>query len=180
MNSMIYDDLFRYTGKRSFRLLVRYFLFTPGFRYSFFYRKAQNSNWIIFRLLWEFLRRGCMLRTGIQIPASTKIGKDFRIVHFGHIVINPNAIIGKNFNVAQGVTIGSAEGKNKGTPIIGDNVYIAANAVVVGKIKIGNDVFIAPNAFVNTDVPDGCLAIGNPAVIVQKEKSSQKYIVYKV
>ena len=109
MNSMIYDDLFRYTGKRSFRLLVRYFLFTPGFRYSFFYRKAQNSNWIIFRLLWEFLRRGCMLRTGIQIPA-----------------------------------------------------------------------FIAPNAFFNTDVPDGCLAIRNPAVIVQKEKSSQKYIVYKV
>lgn len=121
-----------------------------------------------------------MLRTGIQIPPETNIAEGFRVVHFGHIVINPMAKIGKNFNIAQGVTIGSAEGKRSGAPIIGDNVCIQPNAVVVGGITIGDDAFIAPNAFVNIDVPAGCIAIGNPAEIIIKEKASAKYIVYKI
>ena len=121
-----------------------------------------------------------MLQTAIQIPSATKIGKGFRIVHFGHIVINPNAIIGENFNIAQGVNIGNAEGKRKGTPVIGNNVYVAANAVIVGDVKIGDDVFIAPNSFVNIDIPNGCIALGNPAQIIQKDFASKKYIVYKV
>ena len=121
-----------------------------------------------------------MLRTGIQIPCQTSIKEGFRIVHFGHIVINPDTIIGKNFTVAQGVNIGSAEGKRKGVPTIGNNVYISANAVIIGNVKIGNDTLIAPNAFVNVDIPDGCIAIGNPAQIINSENSSAKYIVYKV
>ena len=176
----IYDDLYRYTGSRQFTSLLRYIFFTPGFRYTYFYRKVQRANFFPIRIFWEILRRNCMLKTGIQIPPQTKIGGGLRIVHFGHIVINPDAIIGKNFNVAQGVNIGNAEGKRKGTPIIGDNVYVAANAVIVGNVKIGNDVFIAPNAFVNIDVPDGCIALGNPAQIIQKEKASSVYIIYKI
>lgn len=121
-----------------------------------------------------------MMRTGIQIPAETKIENGFRISHFGHIVVNPDTIIGKNFNICQGVTIGHSEGKYKGSPIIGNNVSIQPNAVIVGKINIGNDVLIAPNAFVNCNVPDGAIAIGNPAQIIQKVKSSSKYIVYSI
>ena len=121
-----------------------------------------------------------MIRTGIQIPLETKIDKGLRIVHFGHIVIHPCSVIGKNFNISQGVTIGHAEGKKRGTPIIGDNVCVQPNAIIIGKIRIGNDTLIAPNSFVNIDVPDGCIAIGNPAVIVKKEKASEKYIVYKI
>ena len=119
-----------------------------------------------------------MLRTGIQIPEQTIIGKGFRIVHFGHIVINPAAIIGKNFNISHGVTIGSAEGKMKGNPLIGNNVSIQTNAVIVGGINIGNDVLIAPNAFVNFDVPDGAIVIGNPGKIILQNRASAKYIVY--
>lgn len=180
MGNIIYDDLYRYTGKRNLKLLVRYILFTPGFRYTFFYRKAQYAENSYSRFFLEFFRRRCMLQTAIQIPSATKIGKGFRIVHFGHIVINPNAIIGENFNIAQGVNIGNAEGKRKGTPVIGNNVYVAANAVIVGDVKIGDDVFIAPNSFVNIDIPNGCIALGNPAQIIQKDFASKKYIVYKV
>ena len=138
------------------------------------------SKNMISRFFWEFLRRQCMMRTGIQIPYQTTIAEGFRIVHFGHLVINPDTVIGKNFNVAQGVNIGSAEGKRKGVPTIGDNVYVAANAVIIGDVKIGNDVLIAPNAFVNIDIPDGCIAIGNPAQIMKSDNASAKYIVYKV
>jgi serine O-acetyltransferase len=124
--------------------------------------------------------RRTMLKTAIQIPYQTVIGDGFRIVHFGHIVINPATIIGKNFNIAQGATIGSAAGKRSGSPRIGDNVCVQPNAVIVGNVIIGDDAFIAPNAFVNIDVPSGCIAIGNPAKIIEKQNASSKYIIYKV
>ncbi|HET53781.1 MAG TPA: hypothetical protein ENN33_01030 [Ignavibacteria bacterium] len=60
------------------------------------------------------------IKYGIQIPVGTEIGSSFYIGHFGNIVVNPNAKIGKNCNIAQGVTIGqSNRGKRKGFPIIG-------------------------------------------------------------
>ena len=180
MKFNIYDDLYRYCGDRTFKSLLRYLLFTPGFRYIFFLRKTQNASHTISRVFWKLILRQVMLRTGIQIPPETSISDGFRIVHFGNIVINPLAVIGKNFNIAQGVTIGYAEGKNAGAPIIGDNVCVQPNAVIVGGVKIGNDAFIAPNAFVNIDVPEGCIALGNPATIIYKEKASAKYIVYKL
>lgn len=46
-------------------------------------------------------------------------------------MINPNTIIGKNFNISQGALIGNAQGKNKGAPIIGDNVCLNANAIII-------------------------------------------------
>lgn len=180
MKHNIYDDLYRYSGKRSLALLLRYFFFTPGFRYVFLYRKTSNSSFMIQKILWKVLLRRCMLSTAIQIPELTNIDKGFRICHFGHIVVNPATVIGKNFNISQGVTIGHAEGKIKGSPKIGDNLSIQSNAVVVGGINVGNDVLIAPNAFVNFDVPDGSIVIGNPGKIILKEKASAKYIVYKV
>jgi serine O-acetyltransferase len=121
-----------------------------------------------------------MRKTGIQIPAKTKIGAGFRIVHFGHIIINPNAKIGKNFNIYPGVTIGHSEGKMFGSPSIGDNVCILSNAIVVGGITVGDNSVIAPNSFVNFDVPDNAIVLGNPGKIILKDKPSAKYIVFAV
>lgn len=121
------------------------------------------------------------VKTGIQIPVGTKIGLGMRILHFGTIVVNPYAVIGKNFNIAQGVLIGDSEGKNAGVPTIGDNVYCGANSIIIGNAKIGNDVLIAPGAFVNFDVPDNSIVIGNPGRIIQRDSSpTKKYIVFPI
>lgn len=104
-----------------------------------------------------------------------------RILHWGHIVVNPGVVIGRNFNIAQGCLIGNAEGAPKGTPVIGDNVYMSANSIIIGGVKIGNNVLIAPGAFVNFDVPDNAIVIGNPGKIIQRESSpTDKYIVYSI
>lgn len=64
---------------------------------------------------------------------------------------------------------------------ISDNVIINANAVVVGGVKIGNNVLVAPNAFVNFDVPDDSIVIGNPGRIITRNSSpTAKYLVYTV
>ncbi|NDV78854.1 serine O-acetyltransferase [Dysgonomonas sp. 511] len=176
--SFIYDDLYRYIGNRSLKSLFRYTLFTPGFRYIYFLRNCQKKNWLF--PLYFFLLRRYSIKYGIQIPYQTSIDRGFRIVHFGLIVIHPGAIIGKNFNIAQGCTVGSSEGKKRGTPIIGDNVCMQPNSVVVGNIKIGNNVLIAPNSFVNFDVPDDSIVINSQNKIIRRDNPTGKYIVYKL
>ncbi|WP_195407920.1 LbetaH domain-containing protein [Bacteroides congonensis] len=181
MNDQIKKDLFRYVGNDCHRLLIqlRYIFFTPGFRYTYYMRKVQQGG--CFKFFWMGMQRLCMERTLIQIPYQTQIGEGLYIGHFGHIIINPGCKIGKNFNIAAGVLIGNAQGKYAGTPTIGDNVKVGQNAIIIGKINIGNDVLVAPGAFVNFDVPDNCIVIGNPGKIIQRNSSpTVRYIVYPV
>lgn len=67
-------------------------------------------------------------------------------------------------------------GKRKGCPTIGDSVWIGANAVIVGKIRIGNDVLIAPLTYVNFDVPSHSIVIGNPGRIIHRDGATDGYI----
>lgn len=71
-------------------------------------------------------------------------------------------------------------GAKAGVPRIGDNVFLGTNSIVVGKIKIGNDVLIAPGAYVNFDVPDHSIVIGNPGKIIAKENATRGYIASPV
>ena len=66
--------------------------------------------------------------------------------------------------------------QNTGVPVIGNQVWIGANATIVGKIKIGDNVLIAPNSYVNFDVPDNSVVIGNPAKITSNERATTGYI----
>lgn len=123
--------------------------------------------------------RRMMFKTGIQIPVGTIIGPGLKIGHFGNIVVNPSAIIGRNFNISNGCLVGNAQGKHAGAPVIGDNVVMFANSMVVGGVTVGNDVLIAPGAFVNFDVPNNSIVLGNPGMIISRESSpTKKYIVY--
>lgn len=102
------------------------------------------------------------------------------MAHVSGITINPEVKIGRNCNIHKGVTIGRENrGARRGSPVIGDEVWIGINASIVGKIHIGNDVLIAPNSYVNFDVPDHSVVIGNPAVIRRCEHATEGYINYK-
>ena len=183
MNNYIKEDLFRYIGKDANQILMqlRYILFVSGFQYIYFFRKTQGACCKLTRLFYAALLKLCSYKFAIQIPAETKIGRGFRIVHWGHIVVNPGTIIGKNFNISQGCLIGNAQGKKCGTPVIGDNVCMNANSIIIGGVKIGNNVLIAPGAFVNFDVPDISIVIGNPGQIIERPSSpTDKYIVFPI
>ena len=71
-------------------------------------------------------------------------------------------------------------GARRGTPTLGDDVWIGTNAVVVGKITVGSDVLIAPLAYVNFDVPDHSIVIGNPARVIPRENATAAYIENRV
>lgn len=171
LKTIIEADMKRYYDKVPFvkPIQVRYL---RTYRKASFYSK-KSIRGIFYRIKLNYLSE----KSGIQIPTRAKIGKGFYIGHFGTIIINPDAIIGENVNIATGVTIGKTNrGEKKGVPVIGSNVWIGTNAVVVGNIKIGDDVLIAPNAYVNVDIPDHSVVIGNPAIIHSKENATEGYI----
>lgn len=157
-------DLSRYKNKKEIPL------------FQIYYRKLQKSKGII-RLLNSFLFRIFKNYNHIELSAATQIGEG---LYFGHpycITINPNVIIGKNCNIHKGVTIGQENrGERKGTPVIGNNVWIGINSTIVGNITVGNDVLIAPNAFVNKDIPNHSIVFGNPCIVKHKENATQGYI----
>lgn len=98
-------------------------------------------------------------------------------MHPYDITVNSNAKLGENVTLFKGATIGSIRsGNRKGLPKIGNRVVVGLNATVVGNISIGDNVFIAPNAFVNFDVPDNSVVIGNPGIIKHKENAAVDYL----
>jgi serine O-acetyltransferase len=157
--------------------------FTQSFWAVFQYRVAQKVYQLKIPIVNTILKLICLIwqklieiTTGISIPASAKIGHSFYIGHFGGIILNANSIIGNNCNISQGVTIGvSGINENRGVPIIGDNVYIGANAVIAGKIKIGNNVLIGACSLVNIDVEENAVMLGVPAIKISN-KGSFNYI----
>lgn len=182
MNTIVLKDLWRYEGVNCHKKCVqlKYRFFVPGFRYSYLLRKCQSCKPFV-RWFYRLCLRRCSLKTHIQIPWHTTIGEGLYIGHWGTIVINPEAVIGKNFSCAGSILIGNSQGKRAGTPVIGNNVRMGQFSVVVGGVHIGNDVVIAPGAFVNFSVPDNSIVIGNPAKVIHQDSSpAKKYIVYSV
>jgi serine O-acetyltransferase len=120
-------------------------------------------------LLNLFLQKLAVLRhrfwsvvTGADIPINTRLGGGLLLPHPNGIVIHPNVSVGPNCLIFQQVTIGTRGCKS--APVIGGHVDIGAGAKVLGPITIGNHVEVGANAVVLTSIPDGCIAVGIPAV----------------
>ena len=180
MNKTFKKDLYRYYGEAGESFIKR--MFGPlELKYIALFRKANTCRFMPLKIFLMLKLKHLSNKTKIQIPARTSIGEGFYIGHLGRIIINPDAKLGKNINIATGVTIGSENrGKRKGAPTIGNDCWIGTNAVIVGNIKIGSDVLIAPLTFVNFDVPDHSIVIGNPGRIIPKENATEDYICNRV
>lgn len=172
MLKQLKNDLYRYSETISLKSWMKYYILSPGFHYICWFRlvsKYKNPilKYILFRK---------MVKYGIEIYPGTNIGKGFYIGHWGGIVINSQVVIGDNCNISQDVTIGQVNrGNNKGAPIIGNRVYIAPGAKIIGNIKIGDDVAIGANAVVTKDIPDNAVVVGVPAKVISYE-GSKEYI----
>ncbi|WP_448619344.1 serine O-acetyltransferase [Geodermatophilus sp. URMC 65] len=111
---------------------------------------------------------------GIDVPYTTSIGSGFYIGHFGGIVVNERAVIGRNCNISQQVTLGQANrGRRKGYPVVGDDVYLGPGAKVVGAVRIGDDVAIGANCVVTEDVPDHAVVVGVPGRVISLDGSAE-------
>ncbi|HEY0681403.1 MAG TPA: hypothetical protein VGD45_03640 [Steroidobacter sp.] len=118
---------------------------------------------LLFDPVYAILNFFIQVLWGIEIPRRARIGPGLYIGHYGGITVSSGAVIGRDCNLSQNITIGvSGAGPKRGAPTIGDNVYVAPGARLVGKIKIGNNVKIGANAVIHKDLPDNAIAVLEP------------------
>ena len=95
-------------------------------------------------------------------------------------VIGPVSI-GNNVNLAEGITVTALnhnyedvtrrideQGISTKPVVIGDDVWIGANAVILPGVTIGRHVVVAAGAVVTKDVPSFTLVAGVPAKVIKE------------
>lgn len=113
-------------------------------------------------LLYRFITE-CLF--GYEIQAAATIGRRFTIHHGYAVVINKNVVAGDDFVIRHGITIGNRGPDSLACPVIGNNVELGANVILIGDITIGNQVIIGAGSVVVGNVPDNALVVGEKAKI---------------
>lgn len=123
-----------------------------------------------FSLLYKILFKFIQILTGIELPCEVDVGKNFRIDHFGGIIISGFASFGDNCVLRDGVTVGLRRVEDPVAPRVGNNVDIGTGAKLLGDITIADNVVIGANAVVLEDVPPNSIAVGVPARIIPEKE----------
>ena len=126
---------------------------------------ANQKNQIMF-YLWERKKNLLGARLGISLWHNCA-AEGLRIWHYGSIIVNANATLGKNCQLHGDNCIGNKGTIGKGSPVIGDNVDIGVGAKIIGDIYIANGVKIGANAVVTKSCEiEGATLVGIPARVL--------------
>lgn len=134
-----------------------------------------NCRKDFFGRIYAQILKLCYLRKSQKLGFSIGLnvfGPGLSIAHYGQIVVNRNAKVGKNCRIHEGVTIGATNGQSE-APFIGDNVFIATGAKIIGNIKIADNVAIGANAVVVKDIEEEGITVGGvPAKKISNHSSA--------
>ena len=105
---------------------------------------------------------------GVQVGENCNIYTNS--IDFGHgylISIGNNVTISNAVLLAHDASTKRFIGYSKvGRIIIGDNVFIGWNAIILPNVTIGSNVVIGAGSVINKDIPDNVVVAGNPGKII--------------
>jgi len=148
----------------------------PGVHALLLHRLA-HAAWTR-KLYWagRFISHIARFLTGIEIHPGATIGRRVFIDHGMGVVIGETAEIGDDCTIYQAVTLGgtSLYRGAKRHPTLGRGVVVGAGAKVLGGFTVGEGARIGSNAVVVKPVPAGTTAVGNPARIIDPERTGDR------
>lgn len=166
---LIYEDLCANAVRRHSHIFKKlganvYFfvLIRDEYYRKVFYKRIGNISKLI---RWyspgcKYFSVGAELKGGIYCP------------HAYSTILHAKSI-GKNFACRQCTTIGNKSDYDGVRPVIGDNVSLGANVVIIGDVTIGDNVTIGAGSVVVKNIPSNCIACGNPAIVIKKIDSEK-------
>jgi len=160
------QDLFMYGVdfyKPQFSIIRPEITLVRRLRQAEFCRSLSQSNLMFAPLYYlaRFRYQNLCNKYGATLPLGV-FGPGLTLAHVGTVTINADARVGRNCRLHPGVTIGAVGNR---APLIGDDVFIGPNAVVVGGIEVGSRSHIGPCSVVSNDVGPDEIVVPVPAVI---------------
>jgi len=159
-------------------------LLFPGFQALAFYRvqvwlnthhksaRFKNPLWWPVIAIEVVLKRIVEMVTSIHISPEAHLAPGIYMPHFGGIVVGEYTVIGKNSVICQNVTFGfGIRGDKNGFPKLGDRVYLAPGAVLIGPVVLGDDCMVGANSVVTKSFPDRSVVGGVPAKLLSMRGS---------
>lgn len=132
----------------------------------------------IARFIFHLLRYLSVVLCKIYFQEDAVIGKNLRLSSRGNIIIGVDTI-GDNCMIYHNVTLGLHLAGSKilnGKPVLGDRVWIGADTIIHGNIKIGDGVTILGGTVLTKNIPYCCVVSGNPGRIVAREFDNSRLI----
>ncbi len=117
---------------------------------------------------------------GAEIPVSTKIGKEFLLLHGGYgVVLHPKAVFGDRVRVYPGVTVGRADVQNSIEKsrfeglVVEDDVILGTGSKILcseGILRVGKRTIVGANAVLLQSTGENEIWAGVPAKCIGKRE----------
>jgi bifunctional UDP-N-acetylglucosamine pyrophosphorylase/glucosamine-1-phosphate N-acetyltransferase len=110
---------------------------------------------------YAYLRPGATLLKGSKVGTyvevkGSEIGEGSKVPHLSYI---GDTTIGRGSNIGAGTITVNYDGFAKHRTVIGDNVRIGSDTMLVAPVTIGDNAFTGAGSVVTNDVPEGALAV---------------------
>ncbi len=144
------------------------------------------------RLYWRRLYRKDIFRWRIEKARSwgVKIGENCKLYSMDFIDEPYLVELGNHVVVADGVRFITHDGgvwifwdehpeiDHYGKIVVGDNVFIGINTLILPGTTIGNNCVIGAGSVVRGSIPDNSVVLGNPAKVIMKVSMYRKLILH--
>lgn len=120
----------------------------------------------------RFIHLSLLRASGAKIGKNTMISLGAKIdTRRGQVVIGDNCLITHGCYILShdgAAHVINSEDDGKGKIVIGNNVFVGVNSVILRNVTIGDHSIIGAGSLVNIDIPEGVVAAGNPIKILKE------------
>ena len=155
------------------RKRLRWFgIWFSGTTYDLISYRLDRFGFLLFKKSWRVIRLLFfplfivfhLFGAHHEIHYTADLGAGLKILHGAlGVVVSGKTVAGKNLLLTGGNCIGVRSHLEQGDLILGNDVSLGANAVVLGPARVGDNVKIGAGAVVIDDAPDGAVLVGVPA-----------------
>lgn len=116
-------------------------------------------------------KQGVSIGKDCEIYTSVQFGTEPYLITIGnHVRINAGVLFVTHDGgcwVIRGIKKECSDIDLFGNIVIGDNVHIGTNAIIMPNVKIGHNCIVGCGAIVTRDIPDNSIAVGVPARVIE-------------
>lgn len=171
--SYLRQDLRSASKSDSLVIAAKWMLLTHTSHLLLLFRLGQSASRVplfgkVLRFLIEYLIR---VLYASDISCEATIGPGLMFVHGHDIVIGAHVKIGIDCKIFNGVTLGNkdtSQTSEGNQPTVGNNVVLSTGAKILGPVLLGDNVIVGANSVVIRDCDSNTVVAGVPARVVRK------------